>query len=378
MKAQHFAGPFCCMILAAQIAVGQTSQSSGDAALLPDTLRLHQLQMIGTHNSYHIQPAAGIAQLIGLAGGSILQGLQYSHRPIPEQLQELKIRQLELDLFADPDGGLFSNPLGRQLSRMAGGNPGPDPNHGGVLDRPGIKVLHAPGFDYLTTVADFRTALEQVERWSEANPKHLPVMILLELKETVPNPTGVQLVKWTAERFRELEAEIRSVIPAESVIRPSSLRKPGDSSIGDAVRKRGWPTIGSIRGRLFFCLDNEGIWVQRYLEAVNEASDPLLFVSVGPDHPRAAWMKRNDPIGQQREIRQLVQTGFLVRTRADADTRDARANQTRRREHAFTSGAQYISTDFPEANAEFSGYRVRLPDGHEAIRNPLHPPLSQQ
>ncbi len=111
MKAQHFAGPFCCMILAAQIAVAQTSQSSGDAALLPDTLRLHQLQMIGTHNSYHIQPADGIAQLIGLAGESILQGLQYSHRPIPEQLQELKIRQLELDLFADPDGGLFANPL---------------------------------------------------------------------------------------------------------------------------------------------------------------------------------------------------------------------------------------------------------------------------
>ena len=54
----------------------------------------------------------------------------------------------------------------------------------------------------------------------------------------------------------------------------------------------------------------------------------------------------------------------LVRTRADADTREARAGDTRRRDAAFASGAHFVSTDYylPEqAPASAPGYLVALP-----------------
>jgi hypothetical protein len=72
-------------------------------------------------------------------------------------------------------------------------------------------------------------------------------------------------------------------------------------------------------------------------------------------------MKRNDPVSQFEEIQKLVKQGFLVRTRADADTIQARSNDQTRSQKAIESGAQLISTDFPESDSRFSEYQVKLP-----------------
>jgi len=67
-------------------------------------------------------------------------------------------------------------------------------------------------------------------------------------------------------------------------------------------------------------------------------------------------MKENDPVEGFARIQELVKAGFLVRTRADSDTAEARANDTRSRDQALASGAQFISTDYPEPNRLFSPY----------------------
>ena len=60
-----------------------------------------------------------------------------------------------------------------------------------------------------------------------------------------------------------------------------------------------------------------------------------------------------------------------MRTRADADTREARSGETARREAAFASGAQVVSTDYYEPNPAFgTGYAVRLPGDGVARCNP--------
>jgi hypothetical protein len=67
-----------------------------------------------------------------------------------------------------------------------------------------------------------------------------------------------------------------------------------------------------------------------------------------------------------------VKAGFMVRTRADAETIQARRNDTSMREAAFTSGAQYISTDYMWAEPRFpGGYAVRMPKGVIAGCNPV-------
>ena len=83
-------------------------------------------------------------------------------------------------------------------------------------------------------------------------------------------------------------------------------------------------------------------------------------------------MKLNDAIDDFDHIQNMVKQGFLVRTRADVGTRESRANDPRRRDKAFASGAQFISTDYPEPNPRFSSYRVRFEGGIVVRTNPVN------
>ena len=59
-------------------------------------------------------------------------------------------------------------------------------------------------------------------------------------------------------------------------------------------------------------------------------------------------------------------------TRADGDTLQARVGSTELKDKAIKSGAQYISTDFPNPNEYFSDFQVLFP-GERLIRcNPLN------
>jgi len=361
------------MCALAMLAAG-TAPCAGQSQRSPDEIRLHEIQLIGTHNSYHLAPHAQVGSLIGTVSDSLLKSIEYSHRPLPEQLEQLQVRQLELDVYADPEGGLFANPIGRSLVVAAGQDPGPDPNADGSLIQPGFKVLHAPGFDFLTTVTTLRQAFLQVRTWSKSRPDHLPVMILLELKESAPGPTGVKVVRYSPELLQQLNALICEIFPADSRFSPQDLCAAEDTCVRDAVLRCGWPLLRDVRGRVFFCLDNEGPWTERYLQACATPKEAILFVSVSPEHPQAAWLKKNDPEQQFAEIQSLVDRHFLIRTRADADTLQSRGNDGSRREQAMASGAQYISTDFPQPQPGFSTYSVRWSDGQPARYNPRFSP----
>ena len=76
-------------------------------------------------------------------------------------------------------------------------------------------------------------------------------------------------------------------------------------------------------------------------------------------------------MGQQARIREAVRQGFIVRTRADADTVEARTADVSRRTAAFASGAQYVSTDYYWADPRFPTYEVRLPGAEAAACNPV-------
>src|SRR5262249_35076121 len=54
-------------------------------AILGDELRLNQIQVIGTHNSYHIAPTPATLQLIEAANRKVAPTLDYTHRPLEEQ-----------------------------------------------------------------------------------------------------------------------------------------------------------------------------------------------------------------------------------------------------------------------------------------------------
>jgi len=334
-------------------------------------VRLNQIQVIGTHNSYHQRAHKSLYELAARRAPDEVRGLDYSHPPLPEQFSRLGIRQIELDCFADPQGGLYSEPRGVKWAADAGLSPVPnhDPQH--RLRKPGFKVMHIQDIDYLSSVLTLVEGLMQVRDWSAKHPGHVPVFILLELKEDAPAPELTQPLAFGEPELVALEAEILSVFPREKIITPDDVRGQ-ETSLPEALRKRGWPALDSVRGMVMFGMDNTGTVRDLYLKGHPALEGRLLFVSVPPTNPAAAWMKENDPVEGFARIQALVKAGFLVRTRADSDTAEARANDTHRRDQALASGAQFISTDYPEPNRAFSPYSVQFKGGIVARANPVN------
>jgi hypothetical protein len=101
-----------------------------------------------------------------------------------------------------------------------------------------------------------------------------------------------------------------------------------------------------------------------------------MFTSSPPGSPESAFVKVNQPLGNEAFISQLVSAGYIVRTRADANTLEARFGFTARRDAALASGAQFVSTDYPEPDPDFgTGYSVAIAGGTNARCNPvLSPP----
>ncbi len=300
-----------------------------------DELRLNQIQAIGSHNSYHVAPPA---ELLGTLKkfNKGADAWNYTHPPLATQL-ELGVRQFELDVFADSKGGLFSNPLGLKLAGLSGAKGlKADP----ALSQPGIKVLHIPDADCWSTVPTLKQALTEMSAWSQQHPHHLPVMILLECKDQPQPPLPTKPEAFTRECLLEMEKEILSVIPAARILRPDDVRGK-EATLRDAVLKNGWPAVDSLRGKFLFCLDNTDAIRDRYLEGNTALENRLIFASA-PDakHPAAGWFKRNDPVRDLDGIRELVEAGFLVRTRADESKPDPLMKAK-----AFDSGAQWVSTD---------------------------------
>lgn len=335
---------------------------------IDDCVRLNEIQVLGTHNSYHLAPPPPVLTILGERGRNV----DYSHRPLAEQLSQLNIRKLELDVFADPKGGRFAQPAAFRL--VQGLEPlGPE------LLKPGFKVLHTQDLDYRTTCSTLKGCLTIVRDWSRAHPWHVPVMIMIEAKDApVKDPDGVGYVKplpiGPAE-LRALDEEIRSVFTAAHVLTPDRVRGR-HRTLAQAIASDGWPTLRVARGTVLFALDNTDQHRVDYLRGNPSLEGRMLFVSSAPPDPSAAFLKMNDVLADESAIVQRVRAGFLVRTRADIPTEEARTGSTIRRDRAFRSGAQYVSTDYPETSPFGSGYRAALPGaaGLAARCNPVNAP----
>lgn len=328
---------------------------------IADDPALNHFQVVGTHNSYHIEPGEAERNFIRVRGEAEVQGLAYSHPPLPEQFDS-GIRQIELDLFADFEGGRFAEPAVFKLAKLVGGPaPAPFDDPQGVMKKPGTKILHFPGFDFRTNVATLTLALEQTRDWSLAKPKHHPILVLLELKGTAVN--------WNDKNLRLLEKEILTTVDRKHFLTPDDVRKQ-HQNLRTAIVTDGWPTRDSLRGKLILALDNTGDVRTNYLAPDPTLKERLLFPSAPTEtHPSAGFFKINDPVSDFKRIKRLSDQGFLIRTRADASTREARANDLGRRNKAFASGAHFISTDFPKPDSDFSQYQVVLPEqAKEAYR----------
>lgn len=329
-----------------------------------DDLKINQLQYLGSHNSYRKRTTAEVLSFLGelasLSPNLDLGDLDYDHVDLEEQFTLYGVRQIELDFYADFEGGRFYN---RRGSELAGLNP-----VSGIpaLLQPGNKVLHIADIDYETHYYTLIEALQAVKDWSVKNPTHLPIFILMETKtQTVADQVSglgfVEAEPWDKQRIDVIEEEILSVFSKDDIIKPDDVRG-SYATLNEAVLTNGWPTVGASRGKVMFLLDQSNINTI-YRDGNLSLEGKLMFTSSRPGDPDGAFVKRNG--GTESDIRSLVEQGYLVRSLIGGTTQ-ARTGDYSKFNSASSNGVHFLSTDYyrPDprykTSSEWTNFNIRF------------------
>lgn len=332
--------------------------------------RLNEIQIVGSHNSYHSGLTASDAELLRGHDPRAADSLAYRHPALDVQLAD-GVRQLELDVYGDSKGGLFAHPAFPRLVVKAGLPPDPPYDPDGIMLRPGFKVLHVQDIDYRSNCEPFTECLAVIRSWSEAHPRHLPIFVLVENKDDKPRADYMTTPEpLTAATFDALDAEIRSVFAPSEMIVPDDVRGR-HRTLEEAILTGGWPALEKCRGKVIFLLDQRRVG-PLYLKGHPSLHGRVLFTNAVPGRPDAAFIEVNNPLAGN--IPELVRKGYLVRTMTDPGPQGVRDGNTARRDAALASGAQILSTDYPYVEAAAgSNYSVGL-GGGDVRCNPVLKP----
>ncbi|HQN01769.1 MAG TPA: Ca2+-dependent phosphoinositide-specific phospholipase C [Candidatus Hydrogenedentes bacterium] len=307
------------------------------AAANEQPLLLNQIQVIGTHNSYHLRPPDVMLEVAASVTNDAAS-MDYSHDPLDIQLDN-GVRSFELDIqpFAD-----------------------------------GFHVHHVPIIDEESTCPIFRDCLATTWAWSQRHPDHVPISFLLEFKLLESLVAGKPLLNADAVMLEMLEGEILSIIPREKILAPDDVR--GEyATLSEAVRTQGWPSLENTRGKMYFIIHDRDSLREAYTEGRPSLEGRIMFVNSSPDQPDCAFAVVDNPYSKK--IPGYIAQGMIIRVRADAGLEQGRTGDTKGREAAFESGAHIISTDFPRGRASAdTGYCVEFPGGAEARNNPVNSP----
>ena len=299
---------------------------AGDPPVLPldDVLRLNAIQMEGTHNSYHREPAA------------VIPDWNYDNEPLDQQLESQGVRAFELDIYWDE-------------ARLR------------------WEVLHVPVVDEETTCDLLLDCLATIRTWSDAHPGHHPIFVQIEPKGTA-FPDGEE----GDARFDILDAEIRAVFPDELLILPDAVQGEA-ATLREAVTGGGWPTLGEVRGKTLFFLNCGRDTCVRYAGDGAGLSGRVIFADARDDDPWAAVRIIN---GGGDAARTAVEAGFIVRSRAismPAALEQTEAELQAELDAVLATGAHIVSTDVPEPREDVA-LHVEMPGGTPSRCNPVTAP----
>ena len=342
----YFFKVFCAFFLGIHLAYAQN---------FSDSMPLNQLRVLASHNSYKLDPKPKTLKFLfrfskKLGESNDPKQLEYGHLSISQQCTEYHIRGLELDVYNDPKGGRYFK---HRLNFFIPGQSVREKRYR-PLKEPGFKVLHIPDVDYETNYLTLNDALDELNRWSLANPNHAPIFLNIEPKTSALGDESKILRKlgfkkaipYSQADLRSLDSLIKSQLT--TLYTPQEFRK-GYGTLRERVDSISWPVLGEARGRIFAIIDAGA--------SLGYPTNGAAFVYGNVRDSNCVFLIRNEPVEHQEEITELTQS-FIVRTRADAGTLEARANNYLRLRAALLSGAQIISTDYYRPDQRFGKYVV--------------------
>jgi hypothetical protein len=331
----------------------------------PDSIRLNDVRFLTSHNSYKRKPDPKVVKFLQrfkkkLSGEMDPIQIDYGHELLSVQMNDYAIRGFELDVNYDPKGGHFKK---RRVNFFIGGLK--QRSKDSLLREPGFKILHIADVDYESNYTTFKQAITEVRDWSLSHPNHTPVFINIEIKRSNPGDYSKALrilgfkkaVRMDSTALHALDQEIMDVFFNTNGLYSPAKLKGSYPTVQDRLSVLGWPSLNETCGKVFFILDGD---VQgAYLRSLDKGDDRPMFLYGKPDAPSTAFVIENDPIGRELEISNLSEK-YMVRTRSDAGTLEARSNDRSRWESALKSNAQIISTDYYRPDPALSSFYVQF------------------
>lgn len=301
---------FACLFLAVAPVPGWAS--------IPSDLRLNQIQIKGTHNSYHQQP------LIAWHASH-----KYTHLPLNEQLEKRGIRAFELDVHRPT--------LGSDL-----------------------LVYHIAAVDAKTSCSKFKDCLRELKNWSDQHPGHVTIFVWIEIKDGTGGPKFAD--------FNRVDQEIREIL-GDRLITPDDLQRDHET-LQASIQKDGWPTVEESRGKFIFMLDNDDRTPKVYLKNDSLAGRVML--------PRANETTLNSPWAVVAKTdpgsfhSAALQKNFILAVNLCSPESNA-ADCQNRLKRSLEAGTQLLMDDFEGGDPKqtLGGYYVQLKDQLTANCNPM-------
>jgi len=341
--------------------IARACDSHCGAQWMDANLRLDQLQLVGTAESYKQRPNAALMGLIRMGGKADAEALDYGQPPLATQLDN-DVRTLSFDVAYDPKGGAYKNPAGASMAMDL-----LPADYVAAMARPGFKAVHVLDVDYQSSCLALRDCLKQVADWSSAHPRHLPIVITLHTNDVkTPMPGATRPLPCDTAAMDALEGEVRAAFATDQIITPDMVQGE-HASLREAVLAHNWPRLGAARGKVIVVLDDSAAKVDAYRGTRADLEGRAMFVATDGASPVAGFLSLPDPVKDGSHIAAAIHDGFMVITRADADTREARTGNTARRDAAFRSGAQVVQSNFVVADPRIGPYRVSLADNASAM-----------
>ncbi len=278
------------------------------------SIKLNDIQILASHNSYKKRGSAIGKLFVGL-GDSFAEAnaLKYGYKNFTDQF-ESGIRSMEIDLR---------------------------------LRKTSFVLTHVPLVDNGSVAPDFAMALEEIKLFSDNNPNHIPIIMLMEIKDDwMILDHALQSIG--SEQLEMLDNLLFEKL-GDTLFIPSEMMESG-KSIQETVTTTGWPSVQSLLGKVIFVL-HPGSFTTPYYELDQTLSSQAMFLGVYKDDVNqdyASFVVHNDI--DVASISELVDQGYIVRTRID----DYLVFEQENFDQALLSGAQILTSDFTIGRSDLS------------------------
>lgn len=314
---------------------------AGDlAAELENGIKFNEMSFLGTHNSYQTEALKETKKLHQSLSALSLgiydaERIEFKSETLTEQLN-CGLRSFEMDIETfDRDGEIS------------------------------FTCMHSPYFEMTTSCYDFSLALKEIAMWSDNNPNHLPITIIIEPKETfLPLE---DMTYFNLDYALSLDGTLRECL-GEKLFTPADMLRDY-SSFGDMRAADDWCEVKDMLGKVVILLHECNV-TESYISVDSSIKTQAMFPMLREDdidRSCASIILCNKPAELIEVSEDIIDNKkIMVRTRADkfGDVSEVK------REQAFASGANIISTDYPvRTDLSFGDYVVTFDNGKTVGKN---------